>query len=140
MKTTKGIAAVLFTAVTIIPAAFAGLQDQNNNTGGMISEREPDPAGVVVQEEKNITSARVYPTAVTTGEITLELKSKSREDVQITIIDLTGRVVMNETISGFNGSLSKTIALLVPGCSTYFVKVTQGKEVWYDRFVTYSSC
>jgi hypothetical protein len=63
-----------------------------------------------------------------------ELKN-DREEVAISILDLTGRVIYSELANNFNGKLNQTITIAqaVPGY--YILRLVQGTQVNITKFI-----
>jgi hypothetical protein len=87
---------------------------------------------VSVRIANNFSNALIYPNP-TKGKLTIKLQQPLTENSQLLIADISGRIVMQQQLSGGQRDIDLTVSELPAG--RYFIKINNASELINQSFV-----
>ena len=91
-------------------------------------------AGVSLAENRLGRSLQVYPNP-TNGQVNVSFDTESSDDATISVLDLSGKVIMNLTASDLNGKYDGTIDISNLARGTYLMKIESGDLTTQRRII-----
>ncbi|MEM6802339.1 MAG: T9SS type A sorting domain-containing protein [Bacteroidota bacterium] len=96
----------------------------------------PKPFGDItsIDEEDLIKTVKLYPNP-SRGLFTVEATELTEQMIQITVIDISGRVIFETKEQALAGEINTRINLAAAPAGMYFVKVQQGEKLAIEQVV-----
>lgn len=90
---------------------------------------------IIVVNYLDITKTQLYPNPIEANNFTLNYKASTEGMIQIEILDLAGKVLINNTLEVTKGLNTPQITLPQLSAGTYFCRVTHNGKIETLRFV-----
>jgi len=77
----------------------------------------------------------VFPNPATSGQFTLQLETRTRGDLSISLLNTVGQRVYQSTLTGFTGRLNKQIITGKIASGVYYLQVLQDNKIYVKKIV-----
>jgi len=121
------------TGTGIFPITYS-ITDANGCVGSDVEDITVDLCTGIASNSNNTQSIVVYPNP-TTGMFTLNINNANSNQVVITIVDMQGKVVYNESDKNVSSQYNKQVDLTDLAKGIYYVKLNIGSEVKIEKLI-----
>jgi len=109
---------------------------QTNNfciSGGVANLNTPDNTNLMRQDNYSTHNIMINPSPAHEQITVSYAGTVTEEDVQVLIIDITGKIIRREVVNSGLQQLTMNISNLEAGC--YFVQVISGENILIEKFI-----
>jgi len=113
----------------VIVRSHVNVSDLTDDEWKSIRKRDGE-----TQNTMSVDKLEFYPNP-SDGKFTVNFASPERGDLKISVTDMNGKTVYQETVQGFQGTYSKAYDLSGAGKGMYILRMSIGKNAFYKKMI-----